>query len=216
MRSKATVSQGSQISFLQQMRAGVQRLKCLPERHLERACGGALKSAFPSQKKKKALNSLNKSSKMFSLPRTQARALLRSSLRRTAISRFSSHAYRPLHLSLRPTNTNTNPTPLPLLSSRSYSTQPEPESADELIELLTDQYGTARDEFEIASEETDKKSIYAEDDRAAALEEWNLLKEMYERALEGRFGEEVRTRVGHRIRELERGMEGLEERAKED
>lgn len=140
---------------------------------------------------------------------------MRSSLRRIAITRFSSHAYRPLHL--RPTNqtlfSSIN------LSSRAFSTQPpppEPESADALIELLTDQYGTARDEFEIASEETDKKSIYAADDREAAFEEWNTLKEMYERALEGKFGEEVRMRVGHRIRELERGMEGLEERAKED
>ncbi|PQE26824.1 3-oxoacyl-(acyl-carrier-) reductase protein [Rutstroemia sp. NJR-2017a BVV2] len=154
---------------------------------------------------------------MFSLPRTQARTLLRSSFRRTAISSFTSHAYRPVHFTIRPTKPKPKPNSTPL-HSRALSTppQPEPESADALIEQLTDQYGTARDEFEIASEETDKKSIYAADDRAAAFEEWEVLREMYERALEGRFGEEVRTRVGHRIRELERGLEGLEERARED
>ncbi|PQE19501.1 Major facilitator superfamily general substrate transporter protein [Rutstroemia sp. NJR-2017a WRK4] len=152
---------------------------------------------------------------MFSLPRTHARTLLRSSFRRSAMRSFSSsHAYRPLLLTstLRPTKPNHTPLP----HSRTFSTPPEPESADALIEQLTDQYGTARDEFEIASEETDKKSIYAADDRAAAFEEWDVLKEMYERALEGPFGEEVRSRVGHRIRELERGLEGLEERARED
>lgn len=42
-------------------------------------------------------------------------------------------------------------------------------TADSLMEAITDQYGTAYDEFDIACEETEKKTVYAEDDRAAAV-----------------------------------------------
>lgn len=50
-------------------------------------------------------------------------------------------------------------------------------AADEVIEEITALYGTARDEFEIATEESEKHSVYAADDRAAAREELaNLLK----------------------------------------
>ncbi|KAI4271630.1 MAG: hypothetical protein LQ337_005875 [Flavoplaca oasis] len=77
-------------------------------------------------------------------------------------------------------------------------------------------YATAKDEFEIASEETDKKSVYAEDDRQAAREELDSLKEAFEAAIQGANGEEVRRRVGNRIRELEQGVVAMEERAMED
>ncbi|KAG0652904.1 hypothetical protein D0Z07_0439 [Hyphodiscus hymeniophilus] len=104
--------------------------------------------------------------------------------------------------------------PAPLTtSSRTYATKT---SADDLIEEIQEQYATARDEFEIASEETEKKSVYAEEDRKAAREELDSLKEMFEEAIEGEDGEEVKRRVGQRIRELDEGVKALEERALED
>lgn len=80
-------------------------------------------------------------------------------------------------------------------------------------------YATARDEFEIASEETEKKSVYAADDRAAAREELAKLKAAFDDAIDNsraEVGAEIRTRVGQRIRELERAVEAMEEMAKED
>ena len=77
-------------------------------------------------------------------------------------------------------------------------------------------YATAKDEFEIASEETEKKTVYAADDRAAAQEELAKLKEAYEKAVREEGGEEVRRRVGHRLRELENAVKVMEERAMED
>jgi hypothetical protein len=100
-----------------------------------------------------------------------------------------------------------------LVSSRTYSTK---STADALIEEIQDQYATARDEFEIASEETEKKSVYAADDRTAAREELNKLKEMFQRAVTGSEGEEVQRRVGQRIRELDNAVEGLEKAALEE
>ncbi|KAL8904133.1 MAG: hypothetical protein Q9171_007155 [Xanthocarpia ochracea] len=86
----------------------------------------------------------------------------------------------------------------------------------EKIEEITEMYATAKDEFEIASEETDKKSVYAADDRQAAREELDKLKEAFENAIRDENGEEVRRRVGNRIRELEQGVVAMEERAMED
>lgn len=82
------------------------------------------------------------------------------------------------------------------------------------MEHLTDLYGTARDEFEIAAEETLKKTVYAADDRAAAREELEKLKSAYTEAVEGGdqgVAEEVKRRVGGRLRELERAVEAMEE-----
>ncbi|KAL9016451.1 MAG: hypothetical protein Q9185_006220 [Variospora sp. 1 TL-2023] len=101
-------------------------------------------------------------------------------------------------------------------------------SADEAVEEITELYATAKDEFEIATEETAKRSVYAADDRAAAREELEKLKRVYYEAAAvrlrttgggdggGEMGEEVKRRVGARVRELERGVEALEERAKEE
>ena len=77
-------------------------------------------------------------------------------------------------------------------------------------------YATAKDEFEIASEETDKKSVYAADDRAAAQEELARFKKVYEQAIGGVDGEEIKSRIGSRVRELDRAMEAVEEKAMED
>ncbi|KAI4269075.1 MAG: hypothetical protein L6R38_007614 [Xanthoria sp. 2 TBL-2021] len=81
---------------------------------------------------------------------------------------------------------------------------------------IFNQYATAKDEFEIASEETEKKSVYAADDRQAAREELDGLKQAFEDAAQGENGEEVRRRVGNRIRELEQGVVAMEEKAMED
>lgn len=84
------------------------------------------------------------------------------------------------------------------------------------MDALQDQYATARDEFEIATEETEKKTVYAADDRDAARKEFDTLKEMYEGACAGVHGEEVKRRVGARVRELENALRGLEISALED
>jgi hypothetical protein len=84
------------------------------------------------------------------------------------------------------------------------------------MDKLQDQYATARDEFEMATEETEKKTLYAEGDREAARDELETLKEMYEKALEGKDGEEIKRRIGQRIRELDNAVEALEKSALEE
>lgn len=85
---------------------------------------------------------------------------------------------------------------------------------DSIIETISDLYGTAKDEFDIAYEESEKNSTYAADDRAAAREELDRLVEYYEGVAEGEEAgvvEEVRRRVGGRVRELIAGVERMEE-----
>jgi len=72
-------------------------------------------------------------------------------------------------------------------------------------------------QFDIASEETEKMSVYAEDDRKAAREELDKLQAAFKIAVDspdaGQTGEEIKKRVGHRIRELARAVEAMEETA---
>lgn len=84
-----------------------------------------------------------------------------------------------------------------------------------MIEQIADMYGTAKDEFDIACEESEKNTTYAPDDRAAAREELDRLVEYYNGVLAGDrvIAEEVRRRVGGRIRELVAGVERMEEEA---
>ena len=73
--------------------------------------------------------------------------------------------------------------------------------------------------FEIAVEETEKTSIYAAEDRAAAREELEELKQLFDEAVESSDPEtakEIRSRVGQRIRELDNAISGLEEAAKQE
>jgi len=58
--------------------------------------------------------------------------------------------------------------------------------------------------------------VYAADDREAARKEFDTLKEMFEAASQGPHGEEVKRRVGPRVRELENALKGLEIAALED
>ncbi|KAF2224614.1 hypothetical protein BDZ85DRAFT_104758 [Elsinoe ampelina] len=71
-------------------------------------------------------------------------------------------------------------------------------------------------QFEIAMEETEKMTVYAEDDRAAAREELDKVKAAFKEVVEGpdkELGEEVQRRIGQRIRELEHGVKAMEELA---
>ena len=95
------------------------------------------------------------------------------------------------------------------------------EDTNAQIDHLQDLYATAKDELEIASEETDKKSVYASEDRNAAIDAFNDFKQAYERAVEEEgkdpgSGEGIRGRIGQRVREMENAVEALSERAKED
>ncbi|KAF2211455.1 hypothetical protein CERZMDRAFT_26638, partial [Cercospora zeae-maydis SCOH1-5] len=68
----------------------------------------------------------------------------------------------------------------------------------------------------IAMEETQKASIYAEDDRKAAREELKRVQEAYNVVLNGtdqELANEVKRRIGQRIRELEQGVAAMEELA---
>lgn len=114
-------------------------------------------------------------------------------------------------------HSTTRPLTLSTLSyTRQTRTYASKSSADEIIEEIQEQYATARDEFEIATEETEKKTVYAADDRAAAREELDALKALYDRALEGSDADEVKLRVGQRIRELDNAVQALEQKAMED
>jgi hypothetical protein len=97
------------------------------------------------------------------------------------------------------------------------SLSPEAQAAvDAAIEEIQELYGTARDEFEIASEESEKNTTYAPDDRAAAREELDRLLEYYRGVVEGQdqaVADEVKRRVGQRIRELEHAVLAMEEAA---
>lgn len=92
-------------------------------------------------------------------------------------------------------------------------------SADEVMDALQEMYATAKDEFEIAAEETERKTVYAADDREAAKEALGALKDAYHKTVRESSPEvahEVQGRVGQRIRELENAVQAMEECAKED
>lgn len=91
-------------------------------------------------------------------------------------------------------------------------------AGDTAVEEITELYATAYDEFEIATESTDANATYAEEDRNAAREELDRVLEAYKKIGEGgdvTLAEEVRRRVGQRVRELEQGVKAMEERAME-
>ena len=92
-------------------------------------------------------------------------------------------------------------------------------TADTVMESLQEMYATAKDEFEIAAAETEKRTVYASDDREAATEALRLLKEAYQKAVREsspEVAQEVTNRVGQRIRELESAVIAMEESAMEE
>lgn len=59
-------------------------------------------------------------------------------------------------------------------------------------------------------------TVYAQDDRDAAREELTKLQEAYKEVVEGpdkELGEEVKRRIGQRIRELDNAVKAMEEMA---
>ena len=87
------------------------------------------------------------------------------------------------------------------------------------MESLTELYATAKDEFEIAAEETEKRTVYAPDDRDAAKEALQTLKDAYQKVVRESspvVAQEVTNRVGQRIRELENAVTAMEESAMDD
>ena len=126
------------------------------------------------------------------------------------------HFSTPYTLSSIRTFTSTRAQKLASEAPASSSIPPETQArVDAAIEQIADMYGTAKDEFDIACEESEKNTTYAPDDRAAAREELDRLVEFYEGVLAGDrvVAEEVRRRVGGRIRELIAGVERMEEEA---
>ncbi|EAU38823.1 predicted protein [Aspergillus terreus NIH2624] len=117
---------------------------------------------------------------------------------------------------------------------------------DEMVEELQELYETAKDEFEIATESTDGATIYAASDRESARDALNQLLAVYSlyttdiastagsqepepddrseivetnfdpAAIPAEVRDEVKRRVGQRVRELQNAVEVLEERAKAD
>ncbi len=146
------------------------------------------------------------------LPARVSRSNICNHCRRTNALRAISSLHHSSRTTPRPQQHFTSPALPQLQTRRAYASHTP---ADSIIATLEDQYGTARDEFEIATEETEKKSVYAAADREAAREELDKLKEMYGQALRGADGEEVKRRVGHRLRELENAVEALERAAQE-
>ncbi|KAJ5562036.1 hypothetical protein N7535_003500 [Penicillium sp. DV-2018c] len=113
--------------------------------------------------------------------------------------------------------------------------------ADLLVEELQELYEVAKDEFEIATESTDTSTIYAASDRESARDALNQLTTVYGlytaspgevhsalgdlEIIETNYNpedisqsvkDEVRRRVGQRIRELKNAVELLEQRATEE
>ena len=65
-------------------------------------------------------------------------------------------------------------------------------------------------------EETEKQTVYAEDDRRAAQEELSKLQDAYKAAVQSPdedVAEQIRSRIGQRIRELDNAVKNMEEMA---
>lgn len=150
------------------------------------------------------------------------RSLLARASRHSASSKQALHSLtRPSKHQLPSRLSRSYATPLPtpshrLQQSAPFSSASNKTPADEIIEDITELYATAQDEFEIAMEETEKVSVYAEEDRKAAREELEKVKEAFQKVVGGgdqAVAEEVRRRIGQRIRELENGVAAMEEMA---
>jgi hypothetical protein len=153
------------------------------------------------------------------LPRALAqRALRLASLTKPTTLRTSTLLLRPQQQPTARFASHIHSAPITPNSARSLSSAQGPSAADERIESITELYATAQDEFEIAMEETEKGTVYAQEDRDAAREELEKVLEAYKSAVEGEdreLAEEVRRRIGHRVRELEMGVKRMEEIATE-
>ncbi|KAH0610340.1 uncharacterized protein H6S33_011867 [Morchella sextelata] len=90
---------------------------------------------------------------------------------------------------------------------------------DVKVDEISEQYAIAKDELEIAVEETEKRSIYAADDRATVREELEKLENLYRDSVStspAEQGEEIRRRVEQRIREFKNAVQELNKADLED
>jgi len=74
------------------------------------------------------------------------------------------------------------------------------------------------EELQIAAEETKENTVYAADDRAAAKDEFNKLKDLYEQYMVGeslsqQAKDEVDRRIGRKLKEIEETLRKLEDEA---
>lgn len=88
--------------------------------------------------------------------------------------------------------------------------------ADEKIEYVTELYYSAQDEFEMAMEETEANSSYAEEDRKAARDELVKVQAAYKKVVEGSdadLARELERKLGGKLLELEQSVTALEQLA---
>ncbi|CAK4032604.1 Hypothetical predicted protein [Lecanosticta acicola] len=141
------------------------------------------------------------------------RAALTGVLRQSAPSRRTIQTLTRPQRYRTPTSTSRFASHVPFQTIRWLSSK---SIADEKIEEITELYATAQDEFEIAMEETERATVYAEEDRKTAREELTRVQEAFTAVVHGedqQLADEVRRRVGQRIRELEQGVMAMEELA---
>src|SRR4051812_43370556 len=100
------------------------------------------------------------------LPRAIARRALRLASRPTSTTP-TSLVFRPnsafLHRPQQSARSASHIHSPSLTGTRNLSSGPGPSAADARIEEITELYATAQDEFEIAMEETEKQTVYAQD-----------------------------------------------------
>src|SRR2546423_4969123 len=103
-----------------------------------------------------------------------------------AFTSFRASSHAPMHRHVLKSRTPT----FSSLLSREVQPQPQPcrprqkykvralatsRPADTVMDTLTELYSTAKDEFEIAAEETERRTVYAPNDRQAAKEALQML-----------------------------------------
>jgi len=106
------------------------------------------------------------------------------------------------------------------IQTRSYVQKDQRETKSyatvkEAMQEIEEAYDGAREEFQIAAEETQENTVYAAEDRKAARGEFDKLKALFEQYIDGEGlepegKEELQKRAGHRIRELEQALRTLE------
>ncbi|KAI9806279.1 MAG: hypothetical protein M1825_006394 [Sarcosagium campestre] len=97
-------------------------------------------------------------------------------------------------------------------STRQIGSKNKADEKMEEIQDLCEPPEIQLDLFEMALEETEKKTVYARDDRAAVREALSQLQTTYTNAVqqsEPSISSEIRSRVGDRIRELEAAVTEL-------
>jgi len=128
-------------------------------------------------------------------------------------TRLSTRVSTPRRILLLPNKPGYRIHPSPIIFSRTFAGK---RAVDEKVDDLSELYTAAKDEFEIAVEETSKNTIYAKDDRETAREEFEKFKSAYQEAISSNTlsveeTDEIKRRVGQRLRELDSALANLSE-----